>query len=150
VHSQGGSLIESLKSSALHQDLGEDDKFLWFSTTGWVMWNAQIVGLMVGSTICIYDGNPGYPDMRRLWRFTAENKLTFFGAGAAFFSNCMKAGVDPATEFDLSHLRSVGSTGSPLVVEAIGKQIVEVLEMRKVRIGAKSQKPASRRKVALT
>ena len=118
VHSQGGSLIESLKSSALHQDLGEDDRFLWFSTTGWVMWNAQIVGLMVGSTICIYDGNPGYPDMRRLWRFTAENKLTFFGAGAAFFSNCMKAGVDPATEFDLSHLRSVGSTGSPLVAEA--------------------------------
>ena len=118
VHSQGGSLIESLKSSALHQDLGEDDRFLWFSTTGWVMWNAQIVGLMVGSTICIYDGNPGYPDMRRLWRFTAENQLTFFGAGAAFFSNCMKAGVDPAKEFDLSHLRSVGSTGSPLVAEA--------------------------------
>lgn len=118
VHSQGGSLIESLKSSALHQDLGEDDRFLWFSTTGWVMWNAQIVGLMVGSTICIYDGNPGYPDMRRLWRFTAENQLTFFGAGAAFFSNCMKAGVDPAKEFDLTHLRSVGSTGSPLVAEA--------------------------------
>ncbi len=118
VHSQGGSLIESLKSSALHQDLGEDDRFLWFSTTGWVMWNAQIVGLMVGSTICIYDGNPGYPDMRTLWRFAADNKLSFFGAGAAFFSNCMKAGVDPAKEFDLTHLRAVGSTGSPLVSEA--------------------------------
>lgn len=118
VHSQGGSLIESLKSVALHQDLGEDDRFLWFSTTGWVMWNAQIVGLMAGSTICIYDGNPGYPDMRTLWRFAADNKLTFFGAGAAFFSNCMKAGVDPAKEFDLTHLRAVGSTGSPLVSEA--------------------------------
>lgn len=118
VHGHGGSLLESLKGNALHLDLGEQDRFLWFSTTGWVMWNAQISGLLVGSTICIYDGNPGYPDMSTLWRFAGEARLTFFGAGAAFFTNCMKAGIEPTEIADLSSLRSVGSTGSPLVSDA--------------------------------
>jgi acetoacetyl-CoA synthetase len=118
VHGHGGSLLESLKGNALHLDLGEQDRFLWFSTTGWVMWNAQISGLLVGSTICIYDGNPGYPDMSALWRFAGEAKLTFFGAGAAFFTNCMKAGIEPTEIADLSSLRAVGSTGSPLVSDA--------------------------------
>ena len=118
VHGHGGCLLESLKGNALHLDLGEQDRFLWFSTTGWVMWNAQISGLLVGSTICIYDGNPGYPDMTALWRFASQAKLTFFGAGAAFFTNCMKAGIEPTEIADLSSLRSVGSTGSPLVSDA--------------------------------
>ena len=118
VHGQGGALLESLKGNALALDLGEDDRFLWFSTTGWVMWNAQISGLLVGATICIYDGNPGYPDLSRLWRFAQDMRLTFFGAGAAFYANCMKAGIEPAQIADLSALRGVGSTGSPLPDEA--------------------------------
>jgi acetoacetyl-CoA synthetase len=118
VHGQGGSLLECLKGNALALDLGEDDRFLWFSTTGWVMWNAQISGLLVGATICIYDGNPGYPDLSRLWRFAQDMRLTFFGVGAAFYANCMKAGIEPAKIADLSSLRGVGSTGSPLPDEA--------------------------------
>jgi acetoacetyl-CoA synthetase len=82
------------------------------------MWNAQISGLLVGATICIYDGNPGYPDLSRLWKFAQDMRLTFFGVGAAFFSNCMKAGISPAKLADLSTLRGVGSTGSPLADEA--------------------------------
>jgi acetoacetyl-CoA synthetase len=118
VHGHGGSLVECLKGHALSLDLGEDDRFLWFSTTGWVMWNAQITGLLVGATICIYDGNPGYPDLSRLWKFAQDMRLTFFGVGAAFFANCMKAGIEPRKIADLSSLASVGSTGSPLSDEA--------------------------------
>jgi acetoacetyl-CoA synthetase len=118
VHGHGGCLLESVKGHALHLDLGEDDRFLWFSTTGWVMWNSQITGLLVGATICIFDGNPGYPDMGALWRFAGEARLSFFGAGAAFYANCMKAGVEPSQIADLSTLRSVGSTGSPLASDA--------------------------------
>ncbi len=118
VHGHGGALLEGLKGHALALDLGEDDRFLWFSTTGWIMWNSQIKGLLVGATICIYDGNPGYPDLGRLWRFAADNDVTFLGAGAAFFANCMKAGIAPAKIADLSALRSVGATGSPLADEA--------------------------------
>ena len=118
VHGHGGSLVEAVKGNALALDLGEDDRFLWFTTTGWVMWNAQITALLVGSTICIYDGNPGYPDMSRLWRFAEDMQLTFMGVGAAFYANCMKAGIEPAKIADLSRLRSLGSTGSPLADEA--------------------------------
>jgi acetoacetyl-CoA synthetase len=82
------------------------------------MWNAQVTGLLVGATICIYDGNPGYPDMRTLWQFAEQTQLTFIGAGAAFFANCMKAGIEPAKLADLRSLRSVGSTGSPLASDA--------------------------------
>ena len=118
VHGHGGSLVEAVKGNALALDLGEDDRFLWFTTTGWVMWNAQITALLVGSTICIYDGNPGYPDMSRLWRFAEDMQLTFMGVGAAFYANCMKAAIEPANIADLSRLRSLGSTGSPLADEA--------------------------------
>jgi acetoacetyl-CoA synthetase len=118
VHGQGGTLLESLKGHALHLDLGPRDRFLWFSTTGWVMWNSQVTGLLVGATICIYDGNPGYPDLGTLWQFAAETDITFFGAGAAYFGNCMKADITPSATFDLRHLTSVGSTGSPLSIDA--------------------------------
>lgn len=118
VHSHGGSLMESVKGHALHLDLGPQDRFLWFSTTGWVMWNSQVTGLLVGATICVYDGNPGYPDLGTLWKFAEEAELTFFGAGAAYYANCMKAGLEPAQLADLRRLRGVGSTGSPLAAEA--------------------------------
>lgn len=114
VHGHGGSLLESLKSDALHLDLGFKDHFHWYSTTGWIMWNAQISGLLVGATICIYDGNPGYPDLGTLWKFAQHAGVSFFGAGAAYYGNCMKAGVEPAKIADLHRIRSVGSTGSPL------------------------------------
>ncbi|OGB22039.1 MAG: acetoacetate--CoA ligase [Burkholderiales bacterium RIFCSPLOWO2_02_FULL_57_36] len=117
VHGHGGALIESVKGHALQLDLGPQDHFLWFSTTGWIMWNSQITGLLVGATICIYDGNPGYPDLGTLWKFTEQAELTFFGAGAAYFGNCMKAGIEPEKIADLHRLRSVGVTGSPLAAD---------------------------------
>jgi acetoacetyl-CoA synthetase len=117
VHGHGGSLLETLKGHTLHLDLGVDDRFMWFSTTGWIMWNSQIGGLLVGATICLYDGNPGYPDLGTLWRFAGETKMTFFGAGAAYFLNCKKADIEPAALADLSALHTVGSTGSPLPEE---------------------------------
>ena len=90
---------------------------MWYSTTGWIMWNSQVTALLVGATICIYDGNPGYPDMGTLWRFAGETRQTAFGAGAAFYANCMKAGVEPRKEANLDMLQTVGSTGSPLPPE---------------------------------
>ncbi len=118
VHGHGGSLLEGMKGHALHLDLGPQDRFFWFSTTGWIMWNSQVTGLLVGATICIYDGNPGYPDLGTLWKFAERAGATFFGAGAAYYGNCMKAGIEPAKIADLHRLRSVGSTGSPLPAES--------------------------------
>ena len=117
VQGHGGSLIEALKGNALHLDLGPEDVFHWYSTTGWIMWNAQVSGLLVGATICLYDGNPGYPDMGTLWRLAEASGATFFGAGSAFYLSCMKAGIEPARIADLHRLRAVGATGSPLPVE---------------------------------
>jgi len=117
VHSHGGIVVEHLKLGAFHFDLGAEDRFHWYSSSGWVMWNCQMMGLLLGSTICIYDGNPGWPDWHRLWRFVGDNRVSFFGAGAAFFLSCLKAGVEPRQVADLGALRAVGSTGSPLPPE---------------------------------
>ena len=117
VHSQGGIVLEHVKLSSFHMDLGPEDRFHWYSSTGWIMWNCQVGGLLVGSTICLYDGNPGWPDWNRLWRFVGEAKASFFGAGAAFYLSCLKARVEPRQVADLSQLRAVGSTGSPLPPE---------------------------------
>ena len=121
VHGHGGILLEGLKGT-LHNNLGPSvetgDRFHWFSTTGWIMWNCQLSGLLTGTTCCLFDGNPGgpsrAPDWSTLWRFVGLSKATFFGAGAAFFASCLKADVHPLLQADLSHLRAVGSTGSPL------------------------------------
>ena len=122
VHGHGGLMLELLKGAALHNDIapsvGTGERFHWFSSTGWVMWNAQVSALLAGTTICIYDGNPGgpakAPDWGTLWRFAAAAGVTWFGAGAAFFSSCLKAGVLPQQQGDLSRLHAIGSTGSPL------------------------------------
>ena len=122
VHSHGGVLIEALKAGALHNDIapsvGTGERFHWFSSTGWIMWNGQVSGLLGGTTICIYDGNPGgpakSPDWGTLWRFAAQAGVTWFGAGAAFFASCLKAGVVPQAQGDLHKLHAIGSTGSPL------------------------------------
>jgi hypothetical protein len=111
-------VIEQLKLMAFHNNLGTDDVFHWYSSSGWIMWNAQVAGLLLGTTIALYDGNPAWPDAGVLWRFVDQARVTMFGAGAAFFTNCMKAGVEPAEIADLSRLRGLGSTGSPLPEEA--------------------------------
>jgi len=114
VHGHGGIVIEQLKLMAFHNNLGPDDVFHWYSSSGWIMWNAQVAGLLLGTTIALYDGNPAWPDAGVLWRFVDEARVTMFGAGAAFFTNCMKAGVEPAAIADVSRLRGIGATGSPL------------------------------------
>jgi acetoacetyl-CoA synthetase len=116
VHSQGGILLEQLKMGGLQNDLKEDDHFFWYTTTGWMMWNVVVSALLAGSTILLYDGNPAYPTYDTLWKFAEDTKMTVFGTSASYLTACMKAGVTPKERFDLSHLKSIGSTGSPLPV----------------------------------
>src|SRR5919109_4069097 len=111
VQGQGGILLEHLKKANLHSDLAPQDRFFWFTTTGWMMWNFLVGGLLAGSTIVLYDGQP---DPHRMWTFAEEAGVTCFGTSAGFISACMKAGVEPP---ELPRLRSVGSTGSPLPAE---------------------------------
>lgn len=114
VHSHGGILLEHLKILSLQMDLKKGDRFFWYTTTGWMMWNVVVSGLLTGSTILLYDGNPGYPNYDALWKFAESTKMTVFGTSASFLTACMKAEVKPKEHFDLSHLKSIGSTGSPL------------------------------------
>ena len=129
VHGHGGTVLVALALKTLHNDIGCSydpnsfgERFHWYSSTGWVMWNAQLAGLLNGTTCILYDGNPGgtkdKPDWTTLWRFAADMGVTFFGAGAAFYANCLKAGVDLSTCGDLSKVRALGTTGSPLSPEA--------------------------------
>ena len=144
VHGHGGTVIVALALKILHNDIGCSyhpnslgERYHWYSSTGWVMWNAQVSGLLNGTTCVIFDGNPGgtrlerpaagadapvvsrtRPDWTTLWRFAASTGVTFFGAGAAFFANCVKAGVDLSACGDLTPVRALGSTGSPLSIEA--------------------------------
>lgn len=125
VHGHGGVMLEFLKGGALHNDvaptLSSGERFHWFSSTGWIMWNSQLGALLGGTTVCIFDGNPGgpakNPDWGTLWRFAAAARVSWFGAGAAFYASCLKAGVKPMQQGDLSRLRAIGSTGSPLSEE---------------------------------
>jgi len=114
VHGHGGILVEHLKALALHQDLGPADRFFWYSTTGWMMWNFLVSGLLVGATIVLFDGDPGYPDLGCLWRLADETAITAFGVSAPFLMSCRRARVAVG---DLRTLRSVGSTGAPLPAE---------------------------------
>jgi acetoacetyl-CoA synthetase len=117
VQSQGGILLEHLKALTFHVDLTKDDRFFWFTTTGWMMWNFVVGGLLTGSTIILYDGSPGYPDKRMLWKFAEQTKMTVFGTSASYITSCMKEELKPGTEFDLTHLKNISSTGSPLPPE---------------------------------
>ena len=135
VHGHGGVMIEALKAGALHNNIGASavtgDRYHWYSSTGWIMWNSQMGALLGGTTVCMFDGNPsgriGAADWTVLWRFAADAGVTFFGAGAAFYASCLKAGIEPAKMADLwrlrggknlSALRALGSTGSPLAIDA--------------------------------
>ncbi|HWB67477.1 MAG TPA: acetoacetate--CoA ligase [Mycobacteriales bacterium] len=134
LHGHGGMLIEHAKQLALHLDLGPGDRFFWFSTTGWMMWNLLVSGLAVGSAIVLYDGNPAFPDQMTIWRLAERAAITCLGLGAPFIQACQKAGLAPAREVDLSALRTVGSTGAPLppegfawVYEAVGEVMLSSL-----------------------
>jgi acetoacetyl-CoA synthetase len=114
VHGQGGILLEHLKALHLQMDLRPDDRLFWFTTTGWMMWNLLVGGLLAGAPIVLYDGSAGHPDLGVLWDLVEDAGITCFGTSAAYISSCLKAGVEPTRGRDLSRLRSVGSTGAPL------------------------------------
>lgn len=117
LHGHGGITLEHTKALALHHDLGPEDRFFWFSTTGWMMWNLLVSGLLVGSTVVLFDGNPGAPDTSMLWRLAERLQMTYFGTSAPFLLQCRKDGLVPREIADLSRLRGVGSTGAPLPPE---------------------------------
>ncbi len=117
VHGHGGIVLEHLKSLSFHQDVGEGDVFFWFTTTGWMMWNYLVGGLLVGATIVMYDGAPNGD---ALWRLAARTGVTYFGVGAPYILASMKAGLEPGAHDDLSRIRGIGSTGSPLPPEGFG------------------------------
>jgi acetoacetyl-CoA synthetase len=117
VHGHGGILLEQLKKGYLHLDAQTGDRVFWLTTTGWMMWNFLVGVLLTPASIVLYDGNPATPDMGVLWDLAERTGMTCFGTGAAYIAACMKDGVEPSEGRDLSRLRSVGSTGSPLSPE---------------------------------
>jgi acetoacetyl-CoA synthetase len=117
VHGHGGILLEHLKKLNLHVDAQEGDRVFWFTTTGWMMWNFLVSALLTPASIVLYDGNPGHPDMDVLWDLADRAGITCFGTSASYIAACMKAGAEPSQGRDLSALRAVGSTGSPLAPE---------------------------------
>jgi acetoacetyl-CoA synthetase len=117
VQGQGGILLEHLKALALHSDLGEGDRFFWFTTTGWMMWNFLVGGLLVGARVVLFEGNPGYPDLSSLYRIAEEEGITYFGTSAPFVLACRKAGIVPKDQLSLRSMRTFGSTGAPLPAE---------------------------------
>jgi acetoacetyl-CoA synthetase len=131
VHGHGGILLEHLKVLTFHADLGPADRFSWFTTTGWMMWNYLVSGLVVGATIVLFDGDPGSPELDVLWQLCEDERLTWFGASAPFLTACARAGLRPGERHDLSVLRAVGSTGAPLpadgfrwVYDAVGTDLL--------------------------
>ena len=117
VHGHGGILLEHLKTIGLHSDINERDRFFWFTTTGWMMWNYLVSGLLVGAQLVLFDGDPNHEGPDTLWRMAADERVTWFGVGAPFITACRSAGLRPGATFDLGALRAVGSTGAPLSAE---------------------------------
>ena len=130
VHGHGGIVLEHLKAFRLQKDVGPGDRFFWFTTTGWMMWNLLIGGLLAGATVVLYDGNPGHPDLGALWALAQRHRVTYFGVSAPYIQSCLKAGLVPKEDYDLSRVRALGSTGAPLsaegfrwVADAVGEHI---------------------------
>ncbi|MFP3396879.1 acetoacetate--CoA ligase [Brevibacterium sp. SIMBA_078] len=117
VHSHGGILLETLKNHGLHFDLGPGSQFCWFSTTAWMMWNALVGGLVVGSGIVMIDGNPNYPDSKELWRIAAKARTTLMGMAPGAIMSARKEGICPGEDFDLATVEQFGAAGSPLPAE---------------------------------
>ena len=131
VHSHGGILLETLKNHSLHFDLGPGSRFCWFSTTAWMMWNALVGGLVVGSAIVMIDGNPNHPDEKALWRIASQTKATLMGVAPGAIMAARKAGFSPTEEFDLSTVTQFGAAGAPLpaagyewVLEQFGDRVL--------------------------
>lgn len=116
THSCGGILLEHLKALSLHQNLKEGERYFWYSTTGWMMWNYALSSLLCGATLCLYNGSATYPLTSSLWDFASKAKINHFGGGAAYFIHCMQK--DVLKGIDLSSLKTIGSTGSPLSAQA--------------------------------
>jgi acetoacetyl-CoA synthetase len=117
VHGAGGTLLQHLKELILHNDLRRDDRIFYFTTCGWMMWNWLVSSLAGGATVVLFDGSPFYPGPGRLWDMAEQEKLTVFGASAKYLAAAEQAGVEPSTSHDLSSLKAILSTGSPLVEE---------------------------------
>jgi len=117
THSNGGVLLEHLKYLTFHNDVKQGERCFWYTTTGWMMWNYIQASMLCGATVILYDGSPAYPNMNAMWQFIEEAQITHFGTSAGFISASIKAKVQPKKDFDLSTLRSIGSTGSPLSPE---------------------------------
>ncbi len=138
VHGHGGIVLEHMKSLRLQMELGPGERFFWFTTTGWMMWNLLIGGLLVGSTIVLFDGNPGYPDLGTLWKLAERHRVTYFGVSAPYVQSSLKAGLRPRDQFDLTAIRAIGSTGSPLSEEGfrwIGDAVGESIQICSVSGG---------------
>ena len=120
VHSHGGVVIEQVKVLGLHTNIRQGDRLFWYTSTGWMMWNFIIGGLLVGATPVLFDGNPAYPDLDTLWRLAEDARIAMFGTSAAYIMSCKKAGLRPAEHHDLTPLTCIGSTGSPLPPEGFG------------------------------
>ncbi|MFC7342395.1 acetoacetate--CoA ligase [Saccharopolyspora griseoalba] len=130
VHGHGGMVLEHLKVIGLHCDLGPGERFFWFTTTGWMMWNFLVGGLLTGTTLVLFDGSPGHPSLSALWELAARYRVSFFGTSAPFIQSCLKRELRPKDDVDLSALRAVGSTGAPLttdgfrwVADAVGEDV---------------------------
>ena len=117
VQGHGGILLEHLKQLALHTDLGPGDRFFWYTTTGWMMWNYLVSGLLLGATVVLYDGSPSWPDLMALYRLAEQEAVTCFGVSAPFLMACRAAGLRPGRQFRFDALRAFGSTGAPLPAE---------------------------------
>ena len=130
VQGHGGIVLEHLKALALNADLGPGKTFFWFTTTGWMMWNFLVSGLLVGTRIVLFDGNPAFPGFNALWQLAQDQRVTYFGTSAPYIQSCLKEGLRPRDEFDLSALTTLGSTGAPLspegfqwIADAIGEHV---------------------------
>jgi acetoacetyl-CoA synthetase len=117
VHSHGGVVLEHVKVLGLHQNLRPGDRLFWFTSTGWMMWNYVVGGMLAGAVPVLFDGSPGYPDLTTLWQLAERARFSVFGTSAAYIMGCLRAGIRPRDRFDLSPLQSIGSTGSPLPAE---------------------------------
>ncbi|MDH5603582.1 MAG: acetoacetate--CoA ligase, partial [Cyclobacteriaceae bacterium] len=117
THGHGGILLEHLKYLAFHNDIKKGDRCFWYTTTGWMMWNYIQASLLLGGTVVLYDGSPSYPDLHVLWQYAEKAKISHFGISAGYITANVKAGTKPGSTYDLHHMRSIGSTGSPLPPE---------------------------------
>ncbi|WP_028924393.1 acetoacetate--CoA ligase [Pseudonocardia acaciae] len=117
VHGHGGIVLEHIKMIRLQMDQGPGDRLFWYTTTGWMMWNFLVSGLLVGTTVVLYDGSPAHPDLGVLWALAQRHRITLLGSSAPYVQSCLKAGLRPRDAYDLSSVRAFGSTGAPLSVE---------------------------------